>query len=648
MREDGKLAGAGGGSGAAAEAAAAGPVRMGLGELARVGLDIARALAFAHSKGVTHNDVKSQNVLFTAGGHCWREGEGEGGRGRGGERAVLADFGLAKRVRSALPNTMAALLGSSSGGGMLGTVTHCAPENFDDESPHYGQPPGDIFSLGVLLYEMGTGLSPWAGRSMMVIMRAVEAGTRPALPADVHAGVRALVTSCWAQDPAARPTAAALVAELAALHAGEGGEIKPPPRAAPKQEILCLGDSITFEGWGDGGSTGWLALLQAAYLHRASVINSGYAGYTTRTLGPIAESILTSRPQREPYLAVTVFLGANDASQGEQHVPVEEYRSRLGAMLAAAAQVARLVVCIGPGPVDSGRWRTRSNAAVAAYNDAALAACASARCACPATPIRFVSLLAEATGTPSGPHHARIAEGASAPWAGLLRDGLHLSSAGNALLARLVLGVLQAAPGAELQLQGPLGAGSSDPAAAAAPTPAHAEFLGADTSTKGNWPSACGRDGHLLANGPASLPQYATVRLEGQSSYTWGTPMEDQRALLMPASPTRARLAAAWYSETAFTVEVVIAGGAARRVGAYMVDWDGASFWHHAREHRIDVEDAATGAVLCSHEVSAAGGYEGGLHLAWLVRGAVRLRFTNAAGSINAMLGGLFFGGPLE
>ena len=102
-QEAGQHCAAGGGGGAAASAAAAaGPAHMSLGEVAKIGLDVARALAFAHSAGVTHNDVKSQNVLFSAGG-----------------TAVLADFGLAKRVRSALPNTMAALLGSSSGGGGL-------------------------------------------------------------------------------------------------------------------------------------------------------------------------------------------------------------------------------------------------------------------------------------------------------------------------------------------------------------------------------------------------------------------------------------------------------------------------------------------------------------------------------------------------
>jgi serine/threonine protein kinase len=141
---------------------------MSLGELAKVGLDVARALAFAHAAGITHNDVKSHNVLFNAGG-----------------AAVLVDFGLAKRVRAALPNTMASMLGSSSGGGggMLGTISHCAPENFDDESPHYGQPAGDVYSFGMVLFEIAVGVQPWEGRNIAQVMGAVTGGRRPVIPA---------------------------------------------------------------------------------------------------------------------------------------------------------------------------------------------------------------------------------------------------------------------------------------------------------------------------------------------------------------------------------------------------------------------------------------------------------------------------------
>ena len=117
-------AGGGGGGGA-------GAARLGVAETARIGLDIARALAAAHAAGVAHNDVKSANVLFDAGG-----------------KALLADFGLAKCVRSV----------HGGGGRLLGTAQrtaqYIAPENFDDEDAGYARPPGDVYSFGMLLYEV--------------------------------------------------------------------------------------------------------------------------------------------------------------------------------------------------------------------------------------------------------------------------------------------------------------------------------------------------------------------------------------------------------------------------------------------------------------------------------------------------------------
>ncbi len=198
------------------------PAPMGPGEVARVGLDIARALAFAHAAGITHNDIKSVNVLFHAGG-----------------AAVLADFGLAKRVRTALPTTHAGILSSTGGGGggLLGTVQYTAPENFDDEGEGYGQPPGDVYSFGLLLLEMATGSTPWLGKNVGQVVAAVGVGRRPLVPQGVNGGLRALVERCWAQDPGARPTAAALVAELAELCHREGGALggAHPEAAAPAQ-----------------------------------------------------------------------------------------------------------------------------------------------------------------------------------------------------------------------------------------------------------------------------------------------------------------------------------------------------------------------------------------------------------------------------
>ena len=71
---------------------------------------------------------------------------------------------------------------------------------------------------------MASGLEPWASRNIAQIVGAVTGGRRPALPADTDARLRALIERCWAQDPAARPSAAVLVGELAQLCQGENAE----------------------------------------------------------------------------------------------------------------------------------------------------------------------------------------------------------------------------------------------------------------------------------------------------------------------------------------------------------------------------------------------------------------------------------------
>ena len=122
------------------------PLQEGL-ELA---LDVAEALEYAHGKGVTHNDLKSPNVLLD-------------GRMLDRTRALLADFGLVRRVKTTLPNTFAALLSSNPKVGLLGTENWCAPENFDDSHAEAAQAPGDMFSFACVLYEMASGLIPWSG-----------------------------------------------------------------------------------------------------------------------------------------------------------------------------------------------------------------------------------------------------------------------------------------------------------------------------------------------------------------------------------------------------------------------------------------------------------------------------------------------------
>jgi len=109
-------------------------------EIVALGTQIADALQEAHEQGIVHRDLKSSNVMVTPKG-----------------RAKVLDFGLAKLLRPAV--NMATVDTLSETQGISGTLPYMAPEQLKGEPP---EPRSDIFSLGVLLFEISTGQRPFA------------------------------------------------------------------------------------------------------------------------------------------------------------------------------------------------------------------------------------------------------------------------------------------------------------------------------------------------------------------------------------------------------------------------------------------------------------------------------------------------------
>jgi serine/threonine protein kinase/Tol biopolymer transport system component len=142
---------------------------------------VAEALAAAHSAGILHRDVKPENILVASGGY-----------------AKLADFGIAKLAEDSSdqarePRTRAGLI--------IGTVAYMSPEQaaglpLDERS--------DIFSFGIVLYEVLAGRRPFAGATELELIRAIVHGVASPLDADVPATVRDIVDKALAQDPAER------------------------------------------------------------------------------------------------------------------------------------------------------------------------------------------------------------------------------------------------------------------------------------------------------------------------------------------------------------------------------------------------------------------------------------------------------------
>lgn len=174
-------------------------------ETIRILRDIVSALAYAHSRGVVHRDIKPDNVLLSGG------------------VAVVTDFGVAKAVSASADVTHAG--GVTSLGIALGTPAYMAPEQAtaSPQTDHRA----DIYALGAMAYEMLTGQPPFSGRSPQAVLAAhvvedpdpVER-RRPGIPPMLAL----LIKECLAKRPADRPQAAVEVMHaLDAIATPSGG-----------------------------------------------------------------------------------------------------------------------------------------------------------------------------------------------------------------------------------------------------------------------------------------------------------------------------------------------------------------------------------------------------------------------------------------
>jgi tetratricopeptide (TPR) repeat protein len=170
----------------------------------------AEALAVAHDAGIVHRDIKPENVMVRDDGY-----------------AKVLDFGLARLTRpDAFGGLNAGADTSLTGAGMIvGTMRYLSPEQA------CGEPAGgasDVFSLGIVLYELLTGVHPFSASSTVAMLGAIIA--RPAAAPSTHmAGIPAALDETMlrmlAKQPAARPSAREVSALLrsvrdAAIRAG--------------------------------------------------------------------------------------------------------------------------------------------------------------------------------------------------------------------------------------------------------------------------------------------------------------------------------------------------------------------------------------------------------------------------------------------
>ena len=243
--------------------------------------DAARALAFAHERGVVHRDIKPGNILLAA------------------SSATVTDFGVAKALSSALRSGEKKGNGLTNTGMSLGTVLYMAPEQAAGDPDIDGR--ADIYSLGVTAYEMLAGVAPFAKlgpREMLTARLTLPPPPLSAVRKDVPAGLERLIARCLAIDPADRPqTAAALVDAL--------------------EDPETISGSFASAKIAQHGRRAKRMLISALALVGAIVVSAGiYERVHTGGVSALAESTVAKKPVDLGVIAVLPFvnLGTDSAN----------------------------------------------------------------------------------------------------------------------------------------------------------------------------------------------------------------------------------------------------------------------------------------------------------------------------------------------
>ncbi|MBN1219355.1 MAG: protein kinase [Anaerolineae bacterium] len=188
---------------------------LSLTEASRLLSQVASALDHAHSHGVLHRDVKPSNILLDADGN-----------------AFLTDFGIAKMVESTLDLT---------GGGILGTPAYMSPEQCRGNQEL--TPASDQYSLGIILYEMITGRTPFQAETPIALIHMQLNDPLPMphqVRADLPEEAERVILKALTKDPELRfPTCGAMAAAFARV-------VSQIPAAQLAEGDLTVGDQAPF------------------------------------------------------------------------------------------------------------------------------------------------------------------------------------------------------------------------------------------------------------------------------------------------------------------------------------------------------------------------------------------------------------------
>jgi tetratricopeptide (TPR) repeat protein len=279
-------------------------------DAARVVEALARAVQFAHDRGVVHRDLKPANVLLAPDG-----------------TAKITDFGLARSTDDGLTAT----------GAVLGTPCYMAPEQAEGRKGV--GPAADVYALGAILYECLTGRPPFRGATAVETMDQVRSrepvsvrALRPGVPRDLET----IALACLRKDPARRyPSAAALADDLGRWMRHEPIVARPvgPAERAWKWVRRNRAASAAVAAGGHGSLATAAAAVVAFEQTKQSAAARDLTNRAIRQGGP-ADVVAVIRRAEEGGFEVTPELRFEEASALAALGRSDEAQDRLTALLA--------------------------------------------------------------------------------------------------------------------------------------------------------------------------------------------------------------------------------------------------------------------------------------------------------------------------